>query len=48
MQYLAYFADIIIFYQGDMMKKIKKNLMKGLNIMKSMLKSLQNFGMIKT
>ena len=24
MQYLAYFADIIIFYQGDMMKKIKK------------------------
>ena len=24
MQYLAYFADIIIFYQGDMMEKIKK------------------------
>lgn len=24
MQYLAYFADIIIFYQGDIMKKIKK------------------------
>ena len=29
-------------------KKIRKNLMKGSNIMKSMLKSLQNFGMIKT